>query len=172
MRPHARARARAGAGSTAASPRVGPWFVYLLRCGDGSLYCGITNDLARRVEAHRRGKGARYTRSRPPVRLAYWESSGSRSAALRREHALKKLPRARKLELVAGGGAAAGGSGSAGRREVGTGMRSKRRAARGTEREAGGGATSSSPACRSRGPCPGPASGARPGRASSSPRSR
>lgn len=78
------------------------WFVYLLRCGDGTLYTGSTNDLAGRLTAHQRGKGAKYTRSRLPVELVYWEDLPDRSAALRREAAVKKLTRAEKLVLVAG----------------------------------------------------------------------
>jgi len=87
--------------------RLGPprarrgWCVYLLRCGDGTLYAGATNDLARRLDAHGRGAGARYTRSRLPVALAFTERARDRSAALRREAALKRLTRAEKLALVA-----------------------------------------------------------------------
>ncbi len=82
-----------------AAPRAG-WHVYLLRCRDGSLYAGATNDLARRVEAHARGKGGRYTRSRLPVVLVHSEPAPDRSAALRREAALKRLRREKKLELL------------------------------------------------------------------------
>jgi putative endonuclease len=74
--------------------------VYLLRCRDGSLYTGITNDLARRLAAHRAGKGSAYTRARRPLRLAYREVVANRSAALRREAAIKRLTRAAKLELI------------------------------------------------------------------------
>jgi len=74
--------------------------VYVLRCGDGSLYTGITNHLARRLAAHRAGTASRYTRSRRPVRLVYQERRRTRSAALRREAAIKRLPRAAKLELL------------------------------------------------------------------------
>jgi putative endonuclease len=74
--------------------------VYLLRCGDGSLYTGITNDLARRLAAHRAGKASAYTRSRRPLRLAYREVVRDRSAALRREAAIKRLTRQAKLELI------------------------------------------------------------------------
>jgi predicted GIY-YIG superfamily endonuclease len=74
--------------------------VYLLRCRDGSLYTGITNDLARRLAAHRAGKASAYTRSRRPVRLAYREMVRDRNAALRREAAIKRLTRAAKLELI------------------------------------------------------------------------
>jgi putative endonuclease len=77
------------------------WRVYLLRCVDGSLYAGATNDLDRRLAAHAAGRGARYTRSRLPVALAYQEPARDRSAALRREAALKRLTRAAKLLLVA-----------------------------------------------------------------------
>lgn len=78
------------------------WRVYFLRCADGSLYAGATNDLARRVAQHAAGKGARYTRSRLPVFLVYDEPARDRSAALRREAALKRLARREKLALVAG----------------------------------------------------------------------
>ncbi len=77
------------------------WWVYLLRCRDGSLYAGATNDRARRVEAHASGRGSRYTRSRLPVALVHSERTADRSTALRREAALKRLTRAEKLELVA-----------------------------------------------------------------------
>lgn len=72
----------------------------MLRCRDGSLYSGATNDLARRLAAHRSGRGAAYTRSRLPVRVVYSEHVGQVGAALRREAALKKLTRAQKLSLV------------------------------------------------------------------------
>jgi putative endonuclease len=77
-----------------------PWFVYLARCADGSLYTGITTDLAARLEAHNRGKGASYTRSRLPVALAYSETAESRSAALKREAQIKRMPRSGKLRLT------------------------------------------------------------------------
>jgi putative endonuclease len=77
-----------------------PWLVYLLRCRDGSLYCGITNDLPKRLKAHAAGKASRYTRSRLPVRLAYQEPQPTKSRALTREAAIKRLPRARKLALL------------------------------------------------------------------------
>jgi putative endonuclease len=76
-------------------------FVYLLRCRDGSLYCGWTDDLERRVATHNSGKGAAYTRSRLPVRLVWHEPCADRSAALRRELAIKRLTRSEKLVLVA-----------------------------------------------------------------------
>ena len=77
------------------------WHVYLLRCRDGSLYAGATNDLQARLARHAAGKGARYTRARLPVALVYREAAADRSAALRREAALKRLRRAEKLALVA-----------------------------------------------------------------------
>lgn len=78
------------------------WFVYILRCRDGSLYTGITTDLARRLAEHNAGRaGARYTRSRRPVTLAYAEPAVSRSAAARREFELKQLPPAAKRALIA-----------------------------------------------------------------------
>ena len=77
-----------------------PWVVYLLRCRDGSLYTGITKDLARRLAAHRAGKASAYTRSRRPLRLIYREPARDRSAALRREAAIKRLTRKAKLELI------------------------------------------------------------------------
>jgi putative endonuclease len=82
-----------------ASPRGG-WHVYLLRCRDGTLYAGATNDLAGRLARHASGKGARYTRSRLPVALVWSARARGRGAALRREAALKRLSRAEKLALV------------------------------------------------------------------------
>lgn len=76
------------------------WFVYLLRCGDGSLYCGSTDDVLRRLETHRSGKGAKYTRGRSPLELVYTEECTGCSAALKREHAIKKLSRRDKLLLA------------------------------------------------------------------------
>jgi putative endonuclease len=77
-----------------------PAFVYLLRCGDGSLYTGWTNDLDRRVAAHRAGRGARYTRSRLPVALAGVVPCADASAARREEARVKRLTRLEKLALV------------------------------------------------------------------------
>lgn len=76
------------------------WLVYVLRCTDGSLYTGITNDLDRRIGQHNAGSASRYTRSRLPVELLYQESQPSRSLALKREAAIKRLSRTRKLELI------------------------------------------------------------------------
>ena len=77
------------------------WFVYIMRCADGTLYTGITTDLARREQEHNSEKnGARYTRSRRPVVLVYSEEAENRSEASKREHAIKKLPLSGKMELV------------------------------------------------------------------------
>ena len=75
-------------------------YVYLLRCADGSLYCGWTTDLERRLRVHNSGKGAKYTRSRLPVELVYWESFEDRTQALSREWHLKRLSREEKLQLI------------------------------------------------------------------------
>jgi putative endonuclease len=85
-------------------PSRSHWLVYLLRCRDGSLYTGITNDLPKRLKAHAAGKASKYTRSRLPVQLAYSEPQKSKSAALKREAAIKKMRRAEKDRLVASGG--------------------------------------------------------------------
>ena len=77
------------------------YLVYILRCGDGTLYTGCTNDLPRRLQAHQSGRGAKYTRSRLPVELVYQEAVPDRSAALQREAAIKRLDRVRKLALIA-----------------------------------------------------------------------
>jgi len=85
-----------------ASPAVGPteWPVYVLRCGDGSLYTGIAKDPQARLSQHQSGKGAAYTRTHLPVEMIYKESGLTRSQALSREAQVKKLPRGRKEELV------------------------------------------------------------------------
>lgn len=77
------------------------WYLYILRCGDGSLYTGITTDVARRLRAHRKGAGAKYTRGRGPLELSYQERCGSHSQALRRELEVKALPREKKEALCA-----------------------------------------------------------------------
>lgn len=77
------------------------WHVYIVRCADDSLYTGCTNDLARRLEAHNTGKGARYTRSRRPVQVVWSVRVKDRSAALSREARVKQLTRPEKLALVA-----------------------------------------------------------------------
>lgn len=80
------------------------WQLYILRCGDGTLYTGITDDIPRRLAAHRAGKGAKYTRGRGPLELVYREECPDKSAALKRERAVKGLSRAEKLALIEGGG--------------------------------------------------------------------
>ncbi len=82
------------------------WWVYLVRCRDGSLYAGCAVDVPARVERHNKGQGARYTRSRRPVRLVFSRRVKDRSSALRSELALKRLTRDEKLALVAKGKAA------------------------------------------------------------------
>jgi putative endonuclease len=76
------------------------WFIYMARCRDGSLYTGITNDVERRMIMHNKGTGAKYTRSRGPVRLVYLEGPCSRSDALKRERQLKRFPK-KKKEILA-----------------------------------------------------------------------
>ena len=75
-------------------------YTYLLQCADGTLYCGWTNHLEKRVEAHNAGKGAKYTKSRRPVILVYYEEYETKSEALRREAAIKKLSRQEKLRMI------------------------------------------------------------------------
>ncbi|HCI52139.1 MAG TPA: endonuclease [Gallionella sp.] len=77
------------------------WVCYLLRCADDTLYCGITNDLDKRLYAHNAGTAAKYTRARGPVALVFSESCADRSAASKRELAIKKLTRGEKLLLIA-----------------------------------------------------------------------
>lgn len=81
------------------------YYVYILRCADGTLYTGITDDVERRVAAHNSGKGAKYTRGRGPVVPVYREQCPDKPSALRREAAVKRLRRAEKLSLIAGQGA-------------------------------------------------------------------
>ena len=76
------------------------WYLYILRCKDNSLYTGITTDVEKRLEAHRAGKGAKYTRGRGPLELVYREECGDHSDALRREAEIKRLPRDEKLKLI------------------------------------------------------------------------
>ncbi|MFC6731352.1 MULTISPECIES: GIY-YIG nuclease family protein [unclassified Haladaptatus] len=75
-------------------------FVYMLECGDGTLYTGYTTDVARRVEEHNAGTGAKYTRGRTPVELVYTESFETKSGAMSREYEIKQFSRARKERLV------------------------------------------------------------------------
>ncbi len=81
---------------------VAMWYVYILRCADGSLYTGTAVDAKARERVHNSGRGAKYTRSRLPVRLVYAESLDSRGAALSRELAVKRLTHAEKERLIAG----------------------------------------------------------------------
>ena len=76
------------------------WKLYILRCGDGTLYTGITTDVEKRLEAHRSGKGAKYTRGRGPLELVYSEECGDHSAALKRELEIKALTREEKQKLT------------------------------------------------------------------------
>lgn len=76
------------------------WYVYILCCGDDTLYCGITPNVEKRLEQHRSGKGAKYTRGRGPLELVYSECCATHSDALKREAAIKRLPRAEKLNLI------------------------------------------------------------------------
>lgn len=76
------------------------WKVYILRCGDGSLYTGITTDVEKRLEMHRSGKGAKYTRGRGPLEVVYREECDDHSTALKREYAIKALTREEKEKLI------------------------------------------------------------------------
>ena len=76
------------------------WKLYILRCGDGSLYTGVTTDVEKRLQAHRTGKGAKYTRGRGPLELVYREDCGDHSTALKRELDLKALSREEKLKII------------------------------------------------------------------------
>lgn len=78
------------------------WFLYILECQDGSLYTGITKDIERRLRLHNEGKGAKFTRSRRPVKIIYQELLSTRSQALIREHEIKALPKVKKQTLVWG----------------------------------------------------------------------
>ena len=78
----------------------GGCFTYILRCADGSLYTGWTNDLAHRLAAHNAGTGAKYTRGRGPVELVYCEEFDTREEAMHREAEIKKMPRGKKEELL------------------------------------------------------------------------
>ncbi len=77
------------------------WYLYILRCCDGTLYTGITTDVEKRLETHRSGKGAKYTRGRGPLELVYRETCGSHSDALKRELAVKRLTRIQKEAMIA-----------------------------------------------------------------------
>ena len=76
------------------------WFVYMLRCGDETLYTGITDEVQKRLAAHRAGKGAKYTPGRGPLEVVYQEELPDKSAALKREYAIKQLRREEKERLI------------------------------------------------------------------------
>ena len=76
------------------------WYVYILRCGDGTLYTGSTDNVEKRLAAHRAGKGAKYTRGRGPLELVYSEQLPDKSSALRREYEIKRLTRPEKVKLI------------------------------------------------------------------------
>lgn len=78
------------------------YYVYIIRCADGTLYTGSTDDVQRRLEVHRSGKGAKYTRGRGPLELVYSEQVESWSQALRRESEIKKMTRLQKEEMIKG----------------------------------------------------------------------
>ena len=75
------------------------WHCYLLRCADDTLYCGITNDIEKRLAAHNAGVGAKYTRGRMPLKLVYTEQCADKSVALKRELKIKKMKRSEKIAL-------------------------------------------------------------------------
>lgn len=77
------------------------WYLYILECGDGTLYAGITDDVERRLAQHSAGKGAKYTRGRGPLKLVYQEICGSHSDALKREHCVHRMTRQEKLNMIA-----------------------------------------------------------------------
>lgn len=77
-------------------------YTYILRCSDDTLYCGWTNDLKKRLASHNSGKGAKYTRSRHPVTLVYYETFETKEEAMSREFAIKKLSRKEKFKLIEG----------------------------------------------------------------------
>ena len=83
-----------------ADPSAATWYVYILRCADGSLYTGITKDVSRRCEQHNAGTASRYTRSRLPVSVVYHETSVTHSLALKREAAIKAMSRQEKESLI------------------------------------------------------------------------
>ena len=82
-------------------PGLSIWSVYLIGCADGTLYTGVARDVLARVEQHNCGTGAKYTRGRRPVELLFTEKVGARGQALRREYAIKRLSRQKKLQLIA-----------------------------------------------------------------------
>jgi len=89
------------------SERTETNYTYILKCADGTLYTGWTNDLEKRVAAHNAGNGAKYTKGRGPVSLIYSESFATKEEAMRREFAIKQLSREEKLRLAGGAGTGA-----------------------------------------------------------------
>ena len=81
-------------------PASSPWYIYILQCADNTLYTGVATDVSARLATHNAGKGAKYTRGRLPAILQYQESAANRSAALQREHAIKKMRAADKRRLI------------------------------------------------------------------------
>lgn len=81
-------------------PIQSTYYIYMIRCGDGTLYTGYSDDPEARLIAHKEGKGAKYTRGRGPLELVYTEECDSSSTAMRRERQIKKLPRAKKEQLI------------------------------------------------------------------------
>lgn len=77
-------------------------YTYIVQCSDGTYYCGWTNDLEKRIAAHNSGQGARYTGSRRPVSLVYFEEYGTKEEAMRREWQIKQLKRTEKIQLITG----------------------------------------------------------------------
>lgn len=78
-------------------------YTYILRCSDNTLYTGWTNDLEKRIQTHNQGRGGKYTRSRIPVKLVYYETFPTKEEAMRREYAIKRLTRAQKEKLICKG---------------------------------------------------------------------
>lgn len=78
-------------------------YTYIVKCSDGSLYTGWTNDLEKRIKAHNDGKGAKYTKSRRPVVLAYYEEFQSKEEAMRREWEIKQMSRKKKMRMISEG---------------------------------------------------------------------
>lgn len=76
------------------------YYIYIVRCSDGSLYTGYTNDVTSRVEKHNAGKGAKYTKTRRPVKLVYQETFETKSEAMKREYQIKTYTRVQKLKLI------------------------------------------------------------------------
>ena len=77
-------------------------YIYIVRCSDGTLYTGWTNDLEKRIKAHNEGRGAKYTRARRPVELVYSETLETKEEAMRREYAIKHMTREQKIKLIEG----------------------------------------------------------------------